>query len=192
MQSSSSVPTWVPIVVAILGILGIIAGQVVNSWKEERRWKRELAREDVRWQREQERHSEQHRHDKQQKNRELQMQIYADLVATMTKIETNLVANISVPDGHRHEVELLHSENQQLNNESAQLLAKIQMISTEEIADAATSFQESLIARSHQIFHKSRDESGLEEAERLIDEIFRPYNHAQKQFFDAVKAEFLD
>jgi hypothetical protein len=48
----------VPVVVAVLGIVGIISGQLVNAWREDRRWRRELEREDLRWQRERERDHE--------------------------------------------------------------------------------------------------------------------------------------
>ncbi|WP_143139026.1 hypothetical protein [Lentzea waywayandensis] len=47
-----------PVVVAVLGIVGIISGQLINAWREDRRWKRELEREDLRWRREREREQE--------------------------------------------------------------------------------------------------------------------------------------
>lgn len=40
---------------AILGVIGVVVGQLVNAWREDRRWSREVAREDLRWKREQER-----------------------------------------------------------------------------------------------------------------------------------------
>lgn len=51
----TGVPLWVPLIVALLGALGIIAGQVVSSWREDRRWQREREREEFRWQQERER-----------------------------------------------------------------------------------------------------------------------------------------
>jgi type II secretory pathway pseudopilin PulG len=47
-MQSAQVPVWVPIVVAIIGILGVIAGQVFSSWRDDRRWSREVHREDAR------------------------------------------------------------------------------------------------------------------------------------------------
>ncbi|MET9259617.1 hypothetical protein [Amycolatopsis sp. NPDC004079] len=56
-MQSGQVSVWVPIVVGVLGLVGVIAGQLVNAWREDRRWHRELEREDVRWERENKRES---------------------------------------------------------------------------------------------------------------------------------------
>ncbi|PKV90303.1 hypothetical protein ATK30_1047 [Amycolatopsis echigonensis] len=48
---------WVPIVVGMIGLVGVVAGQLVNAWREDRRWRREQEREDVRWARESKRES---------------------------------------------------------------------------------------------------------------------------------------
>jgi hypothetical protein len=40
-------------------VLGIIGGQLINAWREDRRWLRELQREDQRWERERARDREQ-------------------------------------------------------------------------------------------------------------------------------------
>lgn len=54
-MQSGQVSIWVPIVVGILGVIGVVLGQLVNSWREGKRWQKELAREDLRWTRERER-----------------------------------------------------------------------------------------------------------------------------------------
>ena len=41
MEATSQISVWVPILVGLLGVLGVIAGQFVNAWREDRRWKRE-------------------------------------------------------------------------------------------------------------------------------------------------------
>jgi hypothetical protein len=51
-MNTQQVSIWVPIAVGLIGVLGIIAGQLINAWREDRRWKRELTREELRWQRE--------------------------------------------------------------------------------------------------------------------------------------------
>jgi hypothetical protein len=47
-MQSAQVSVWVPIAVAIIGILGVIAGQGYSSWRDDRRWSRETRREDAR------------------------------------------------------------------------------------------------------------------------------------------------
>ncbi|WP_086845794.1 hypothetical protein [Amycolatopsis kentuckyensis] len=52
---SGQVSVWVPIVVGIIGLLGVVTGQLINSRREDRRWEREAAREELRHRRENER-----------------------------------------------------------------------------------------------------------------------------------------
>ncbi|MDQ3789651.1 MAG: hypothetical protein M3422_20710, partial [Actinomycetota bacterium] len=54
---------WVPIIVGIIGLAGVIIGQLINSRREDRRWKREADREDLRWQRERQRLAAQRAHE---------------------------------------------------------------------------------------------------------------------------------
>lgn len=49
---SGQVSVWVPIVVAILGIIGVLIGQSFNARRDDRRWNREIDREDDRVRRE--------------------------------------------------------------------------------------------------------------------------------------------
>lgn len=51
-MQSAQVSVWVPIAVGVIGVLGVISGQLINAWREDRRWKREQEREELRWQRE--------------------------------------------------------------------------------------------------------------------------------------------
>ncbi|MEU7834520.1 MULTISPECIES: hypothetical protein [unclassified Nonomuraea] len=57
---AGQVSVWVPIAVAVLGILGVLAGQFLSFRREDRRWQREVEREELRWNRDQERDVEAH------------------------------------------------------------------------------------------------------------------------------------
>ena len=54
-MSAGQVPLWVPIVVGLLGLAGVLSAQLVAGWREDRRWRRETEREELRWERERER-----------------------------------------------------------------------------------------------------------------------------------------
>ncbi|WP_206784663.1 hypothetical protein [Amycolatopsis sp. MtRt-6] len=54
-MASGQVSVWVPIVVGIIGLVGVVTGQLINSRREDRRWEREAAREELRHRRETER-----------------------------------------------------------------------------------------------------------------------------------------
>lgn len=62
-MQASQVSIWVPIVVGIIGLVGIVAGQLVNAWREDRRWRREREREELRWKREAEAEAVKRAHD---------------------------------------------------------------------------------------------------------------------------------
>jgi hypothetical protein len=47
MQNSNQVSIWIPILVGILGIIGVIAGQMVNVVREGRQWTREQEKEKI-------------------------------------------------------------------------------------------------------------------------------------------------
>lgn len=49
---SAQVPLWVPIIVGLLGLGGVLGAQLIAGWREDRRWHREVDREELRWQRE--------------------------------------------------------------------------------------------------------------------------------------------
>jgi hypothetical protein len=50
--SSSQVPLWVTLLIALLGLMGVLSAQLIAAWREDRRWRREQEREDHRWKRE--------------------------------------------------------------------------------------------------------------------------------------------
>jgi hypothetical protein len=62
-MQTGQVSIWVPIIVGIIGLVGIVAGQLVNAWREDRRWRREQEREDLRWKREAEKQAATRTHD---------------------------------------------------------------------------------------------------------------------------------
>jgi hypothetical protein len=51
---SAQVPVWVPVLVALLGLAGVILAQVLSTHRESRRWRLEAEREELRWGRERE------------------------------------------------------------------------------------------------------------------------------------------
>ena len=49
---SAQVSVWVPLVVALVGLLGVVATQVLTTRREDRRWRQEQERVEARWRRE--------------------------------------------------------------------------------------------------------------------------------------------
>lgn len=86
---SGQVSVWVPIVVAVLGILGVVTGQLINLWREERRWERERSREDLRWERER-------RRDLDTQWRERRFDVHVEVLAAFRDWEGSLARAVAV------------------------------------------------------------------------------------------------
>lgn len=54
---------WVPLVVGVIGLVGVVTAQLISTRRENRSWRREAEREDLRWQRERQRLSDQRVHE---------------------------------------------------------------------------------------------------------------------------------
>lgn len=85
-MQTNQVSIWVPIIVGLIGLLGIIAGQLVNAWREDRRWARELAREDVRWQREAEKEAAKRAQESQIDWRKQRLATYGEYLGSVRRL----------------------------------------------------------------------------------------------------------
>jgi hypothetical protein len=85
-MQSGQVSIWVPIIVGFIGLIGVIAGQLVNAWREDRRWRREQEREDLRWKREAERELAKHSHDSMIDWRERRIKTYGEYLESLHEL----------------------------------------------------------------------------------------------------------
>jgi hypothetical protein len=79
-MSSGQVPLWVPVVVALLGLAGVLGAQLVAGWREDKRWRRETEREEVRWGREREK-------DRENRSYEGRAKAYAELIGAIESFD---------------------------------------------------------------------------------------------------------
>lgn len=61
-MSAAQVPLWVPLVVALLGLAGVVTAQLIAGRREDMRWAREQEREELRWLRERQREQDERRY----------------------------------------------------------------------------------------------------------------------------------
>jgi hypothetical protein len=88
---SSQVPVWIPLAVAFLGVLGVIAGQIINAWREDRRWRREQEREEIRWQRARITENAKLRLEHADQWRETKIKTYANLLRLLAEMRDLMV-----------------------------------------------------------------------------------------------------
>ena len=180
---------WVPVAVGIIGLIGVIAGQFINAWREDRRWKREQQREDVRWKRDLTKTQSLYRHDNEQKVRELRLELYSEILSVMAAIEANLMENIGIPSGAEETLGELHSANQKLIETASKLTVKIELTSTEAVSHSATVMKESIESKTFHLVRMVRDSGGVAVQENeMADEseifsyTFASFNENQKKF----------
>lgn len=195
-MQTGQVSVWVPLVVGVIGLIGVIAGQLVNAWREDRRWKREEQREEVRWKRDLAKTQRLYRHENSQKVRELRLELYSEMLSVMAAVEANLIANIGTPSGAEDALGELHLENQKLIEDASRLTVKIELTSTEAVSHSATVMKESIESTTFHLVRMARDSRGVAVEENdLADEseifsyAFALFNKNQKAFIRNAQEE---
>ncbi|UMP05406.1 hypothetical protein [Amycolatopsis sp. EV170708-02-1] len=89
-MQGGQVPLWTPLVVALLGIIGVVAGQLVNAHREDRRWRREQVRDDVRWARERRRWAEERESETERYWRDQRLRIYTAFLAAISNLRVEM------------------------------------------------------------------------------------------------------
>ncbi|WP_440100316.1 hypothetical protein [Streptosporangium sp. H16] len=127
-MASGQVSVWVPIAVAVLGIFGVITGQLVSAWREDRRWQRELAREDLRWEREQVREGDKRSHEAQLRWGEERLSVYVDFAKVMGEWKEILNEVETLEREGLQAASSLLDRQRDLNNEVALIVARISLV----------------------------------------------------------------
>lgn len=76
-MQSGQVSVWVPIVVGVIGLAGVVAGQLLNAWRERKR-------EEVKWRRERHTESVKLAHDNAGRWREIRIDVYTQFLDSLT------------------------------------------------------------------------------------------------------------
>ncbi|QFY05603.1 hypothetical protein GBF35_01925 [Nonomuraea phyllanthi] len=127
-MSQGKVSVWVPIVVALLGIVGLVVGQLVNAWREDRRWQREMAREDLRWEREQARERDKRDHEAQLQWGKERLEAYTHFAKTMSEWRELLCEVEAVLRADQQPASAQFDRIRDLNSEAALLTARITLV----------------------------------------------------------------
>ena len=110
----SQVPVWIPIVVALVGLAGVILTQVLSGRREARRMAEEAAREERRWQREREARTHETRAD-----------AYAQLMGVLEAFDGVLFQARAVVEGGKELDEHQISELREVRSEAQHALGPV-------------------------------------------------------------------
>lgn len=118
------VSVWVPIVVGILGMVGVISGQLVSAWREQRR-------EDVRWRREREKEQLQRRREDHLHWRDKRWEVAVELMISLNKWRELIVDRLREQHGL---VEGYDDTREQLRSAvdgTSDLMAQVKLVGTD-------------------------------------------------------------
>jgi hypothetical protein len=157
-MSSGQVPLWVPVVVALLGLAGVLGAQLVAGWREDKRWRRETEREELRWGREREK-------DRENRSYEGRAKAYAEVIGAIESFDWVLYdARRVVREGGRLD-DTLAGDLRKVTAQARNSLGAVNVHAPERIR---AMLRESLLGRSTL-------------ATRLLDGLYRPREHERWQ-----------
>ncbi|MFJ5993161.1 hypothetical protein [Lentzea sp. NPDC092896] len=173
-------------IVGVLGIAGVIGGQLVNAWREDRRWRRENEREDLRWRRENEREQVKSVHQDVLHWREKRLNYYGEYMALLDEWQELLRGPlVDVLSGEVVSVEV-GERTTEITRRARAALGRILLIASEEVrkttSDAyylhsAVSYhvvrQGELRASDNGAVHPSGGHAELIRARRSVEAAFR-------------------
>lgn len=152
-MSSGEVSVWVPIFVGVIGVVGVVAGQLINAWRERHN-------EEIRWAREQQRDARQD----QLVWRDKRLTIAVDFLITL-----NVWRELAVDMWQEGQpTEPTSSQFHESQIRMSDQLAEIKLVGTERMRTAATDAVDVLLAT-----HATAKEVGLTEASRRLSATIR-------------------
>lgn len=120
-MSSSQVPLWVTLLIALLGLIGVLSAQLIAAWREDRRWRREQQREDHRWKRERQRELDNRDHEGRQT-------AYAQVIAAIEAFDFLVYPAMSALRNGREITDEIAADVRRARDELRQCLGPINLL----------------------------------------------------------------
>lgn len=132
-MQTGQVSIWVPIVVGMIGLIGVIAGQLVNAWREDRRWTREQQREEIRWERERDKEQAKLAHDSMIDWRERRLAVYSEYLQAI--LDTIEMISELYQAKTRAEVETILTRWREHDNTSGRTGQRVRLVASAAVLD---------------------------------------------------------
>jgi hypothetical protein len=114
-MQTPQVSIWVPIIVGIIGLVSVVAGQLINAWREDRRLKRERD------------------HQKQVAREEKTLECYTDLSVLLSQW---FELQVSIGDRFGSITDVVHAKLLEFQYEGDRLFGKVKLLGTELMSEA--------------------------------------------------------
>jgi hypothetical protein len=178
-MSSGQVPLWVPVIVALLGLAGVLGAQVIAGWREDRRWRRETEREELRWTRERDK-------DRENRSYEGRAKAYAEVIGAVESFDWVLYdARRALREGG----ELDEATAADLRKATAQARGSLGAVNVHAPERIRAMLRESLIRRSTLATRLLVNQHGDEER-RLWQEAQREYKIMRRAMREDLGLDF--
>jgi hypothetical protein len=154
-MTTNQVPLWVPIAVGLFGLLGALGAQLINARREDRRWRREVEQEELRWQRERTKHLE-------DRSLEGRIQAYTEMIGLLESWRWTLYpAKRRVLDEHGQLDDAMRTELQQIRALANKSLGPINLHGPNEIRLRMRAAVVSAADFTSELLANAPDEDGL-------------------------------
>ncbi|MDA3644803.1 hypothetical protein LZ318_24535 [Saccharopolyspora indica] len=171
------VSVWVPIVVGLLGMVGVISGQFVSAWREQRR-------ENIRWCREREKEDLQRRREDYLHWRDKRLEVAVELMISLNKWRELIVDRLRE---HHGLLKMPVDTSEQLRDvveETSDRMAQLKLVGTDTIR--------TLASETVNLF-RSRFGSAMSSPSKLtsdeIEQISRELSLKRRDLQEAVRKE---
>ncbi len=127
---------WVPVVVGIIGLVGVLGAQLFAARREDQRWQREVHREDLRWQREREREEERRDHDLALALHSQQISCYGAFAGAVNAWHAELLRAADIIRSAAQASDHLHTRLRELREIAEESLATMEIVGSESVRQA--------------------------------------------------------
>jgi hypothetical protein len=168
-MGTQQVSIWVPIVVGVIGCVGIIAGQLVNAWREDRRWNLRVHQ------------------DEYERRIGRRFEVYAEMATALSKAIGLMGRLEKTHKSPEPDLTPLHADFVKTAIEIDEAMGKVRLVGSEEIIGPATDAWAEF-ADQADLFTDNKLYPSLDD--QTLDRLFDTLHIVNQKFVDQARREF--
>lgn len=176
------VSVWVPIVVGLLGVVGVISGQLVSAWREQRR-------ENIRWRREREKEELQRRREDDLHWRDKRLQVAVELMISLNKWRELIVDRLREQHGLVEGYDDTREQLRDVVEGTSDLITQLKLVGTDTMRTLADETVNLFRTRFRSAMH-SPEPLSSDEIEQVSRQLSLKRRDLQEAFRSELGVEF--